>query len=371
MKKKLIKNKKKLFLLVSFFLIVTFVLCGCIKIRTKEKTTENKDKENVVENNIVTENNANSKLQEASNSNDNNSTEAAYQSLVEKNNYYVECSNDLSDSTIKSYNRYLSWANKDMGPTGKETNIYGLFELSDGMSCKEGINKAKTTGRSIPDLEKAADEFINAFIELEPLAVEAYAYYQQKNYEDDGMAKGKELHSKLIFSFDKFSIANNKFNEELDKLVAELDTEELSRLEKSGQKAQYLSTKALVLANKINKQGNVDDFHQIEINSFTEKVNEYEKNYNEMKDYAEKNKTEIDDYFGYGSFVTEAERFLTSSKQLMRRVRDKQEYDTGEKMILENEAGAWMVEGSPAALLNSYNRLIDSSNNLDFNFMNF
>ena len=60
-------------------------------------------------------------------------------------------------------------------------------------------------------------------------------------------------------------------------------------------------------------------------------------------------------------FVSNAKSFLTSSKQLMRRIRDKTPYSQGERMTL-NAGGGWMVEGSPPRLLRDYNQLIDAYN---------
>ena len=53
--------------------------------------------------------------------------------------------------------------------------------------------------------------------------------------------------------------------------------------------------------------------------------------------------------------------FLTTAKQLMRRVRDKVPYSSGDQMML-NSGGGWMVQGSPARLMRDYNQLVSSYN---------
>ncbi len=60
-------------------------------------------------------------------------------------------------------------------------------------------------------------------------------------------------------------------------------------------------------------------------------------------------------------FISSAKSFLTTAKQLMRPIRDKTPYSSGDKMML-NAGSGWMVEGSPARLLRDYNELIDSYN---------
>ena len=49
------------------------------------------------------------------------------------------------------------------------------------------------------------------------------------------------------------------------------------------------------------------------------------------------------------------------SKQLIRRVREKVPYSSGDKMMLDAGSG-WMVEGSPARLTRDYNQLVDRYN---------
>ncbi|MBN8964011.1 MAG: DUF3829 domain-containing protein, partial [Rhizobiales bacterium] len=60
-------------------------------------------------------------------------------------------------------------------------------------------------------------------------------------------------------------------------------------------------------------------------------------------------------------FVSSAKSFLTTAKQLMRRVRDKVPYSSGDRMML-NAGSGWMVEGSPQRLLRDYNQLVDAYN---------
>ena len=46
----------------------------------------------------------------------------------------------------------------------------------------------------------------------------------------------------------------------------------------------------------------------------------------------------------------------------MRRIRDKVPYSQGDRMMLINAGGGWMVEGSPPRLLRDYNQLIEAYN---------
>ena len=60
-------------------------------------------------------------------------------------------------------------------------------------------------------------------------------------------------------------------------------------------------------------------------------------------------------------FISNAKSFLTSAKQLTRRIRDKVPYSQGDRMML-NAGSGWMVEGSPQRVLRDYNQLVEAYN---------
>ena len=61
-------------------------------------------------------------------------------------------------------------------------------------------------------------------------------------------------------------------------------------------------------------------------------------------------------------FMSNAKSYLVTAKQLMRRIRDKVPYSSGDKMMLSNAGSGWMVEGSPPRLLRDYNQVVESYN---------
>ncbi len=93
------------------------------------------------------------------------------------------------------------------------------------------------------------------------------------------------------------------------------------------------------------------------LSDITEAVNDYE---TAAKNVEEAAKADGDQKIG-SIFISNAKSFLTSSKQLMRRIRDKVPYSSGDKMML-NAGSGWMVEGSPQRVLRDYNQLIEAYN---------
>ena len=193
-------------------------------------------------------------------------------------------------------------------------------------------------------------------VALEPLLKEADDYYSQEDYKDDEMAKGKALHPKLVAAWTSFADADSKLRSGIDVVQDMLAVEELVNIESTeGRTARYHIQALMMHAKRLMRAQSAD---KPDLAKITETLGEYETITKETEAYAGANK---DDKIG-SSFIGSAKTFLITAKQLMRRVRDKVPYSTGEKMILSSGGGAWMVEGSPARLMRDYNQLVDSYN---------
>lgn len=274
--------------------------------------------------------------------------------LTEKINAAVGCLNRLSERSYQSRERYFSWAAK-AGPTGKERIIYGTYTIYETSDCKKKVEAANAREPHEPELEAAASAYVEAVTALEPLLKEADDYYAQQNYKDDRMAKGKALHPRLVAAWGAFASADQKLRGSIDFFEDKLAVARLAEVELSeGKNARYnvmalmLNAKRLIRA----QNGGAPDLAKV-----TAALNTFEASVKATEDYASANK---DSKIG-SMFLSSAKSFLTSSKQLMRRVRDKVPYSSGDKMML-NAGGGWMVEGSPARLTRDYNQLVDAFN---------
>ncbi len=348
----------------SFYFLVVLMglttLAGCSS--SGEKDTDTKDTPQVEE--------------QATKEGDEDKTEATSEasgssdSLAqsdEKLLAYVDCINGHSNRALSSYDRYLSWANEATGPTGAEKNIYGLYTLTGATTkCVAGIKASNALKPSYPALEQAAGSYSTALTKLEPLLEEANEYYTEQNYKDDAMAKGKELHPKLMEAFKAFEAADGTLRTELEKIQDELDVKRLTELEKTeGKKYAYLSTNSMIMAKKVINLGNVADLKEIKVDELQKATEAFEKAVDELKAYDKAHKSELGVGVSIDSFIRGAGDLVTAAKELTRRVRDNTPYDTGELMTLGGPGG-WMVNGSPDKLLNVYNSLVQTSNGLRF-----
>ncbi|MCC8937292.1 YiiG family protein [Bradyrhizobium sp. Arg68] len=283
------------------------------------------------------------------------SANAASAQLTQKLNAYVGCINRLSARSFESRERYFSWVGKN-GPTGKERIIYGTYTIYDTADCKKDAEAANAMEPHDAELEAAANAYVTAVTALEPLLKEADDYYSQENYKDDKMAKGKALHPRLVAAWDAFANADKALRGGVDVINDKRAAERLAAIEASeGRKSHYYVEALMIQAKRLLRAQQAD---KPDLDAVTRALNDYETT---VKAAEEASGKDGDAKLG-SMFIGSAKSFLTTAKQLMRRVRDKVPYSSGEKMIMSNAGAGWMVEGSPARLMRDYNQLVDGYN---------
>jgi hypothetical protein len=271
---------------------------------------------------------------------------------TEKLNAYVGCINRLSERAYDSRKRYFSWVSKN-GPTGKERIIYGTYTIYDTSDCKKNVEKANALEPRDAALEAAASAYVEAVSKLEPMLKDADDYYTQENYKDDRMARGRALHPLLVAAWDAFASADKALRGGVETINDKRAAEKLAEIERSeGRKARYHVEALMIQAKRVLR---AQDTATPDVARITEALNDYESTVKALE------QVPADDA-KIGSFFTgNAKSFLTTAKQLMRRIRDKVPYSTGDKMML-NAGSGWMIEGSPPRLLRDYNELIEAYN---------
>jgi len=276
-------------------------------------------------------------------------------SLTEKLNAYVGCINRLSERSYDSRSRYFSWAAKS-GPTGKERIIYGTYTIYDTSDCRKNVEKANAMEPHDAAIEAAAAAYADAVSKLEPLLKETDDYYSQENYKDDKMAKGKALHPRLVAAWDAFATADQKLRGEVEAINDRRAQEKLAEIEKSeGRKTRYYVEALMIQAKRVLR---AEDAKTPDIAAITQALNEYEET---IKAAEQASSSGGGPKIG-SFFLSNAKSYLVTAKQLMRRIRDKVPYSSGDKMMLSNAGSGWMVEGSPPRLLRDYNQLVDAYN---------
>jgi hypothetical protein len=276
---------------------------------------------------------------------------------VEKLNAYVGCLNRISARAFDSRARYFSWAAKS-GPTGRERIIYGLYTIYDTSGCVKNVEKANTLEPRDAELEAAASAYADAASKLEPLLKEADDYYEQQNYKDDKMAKGRALHPRLVAAWGAFESADHKLRAGVEAINDRRALEKLAAIEQSeGKKARYHVEALMIHAKRVLR---AQDAKTPDLAAMTQAIADYEDIIKGAEQFAGGGALARDKIGSF--FISNAKSYLVTAKQLMRRIRDHVPYSSGDKMMLGNAMSGWMVEGSPPRLLRDYNTLVDAYN---------
>ena len=274
-------------------------------------------------------------------------------SLTEKTNAYVGCINRQSARAYDSRRRYFSWVSKN-GPTGKERIIYGLYTIYDTSDCRKDVEKANALEPRDAELEAAAAAYAAAVSALEPLLQEAYDYYNQEDYKDDKMAKGRALHPRLIAAWNAFESADKALRTGVETINDRRALERLAAIEAAeGRKARYHFEALMIQAKRLFR---ATDQAKPDVAAITAALAEYEATAKALEGLAARSQ----------------DRFLLHLRQQglphLGEAGDAAHprqgaVQPGDRMMI-NAGGGEMIEGTPQRLLRDYNSLIEASNRL-------
>ena len=282
----------------------------------------------------------------------------AQQQLTAKLNAYIGCFNALDSKTHGSIQSYTRWIKDvDAGPSGRETNVYGPFEISDYdmKQCDAPVTEAIAAKPALADLDAAAGQYQQALKALVPISKEAHDYYERQDYEDDRFAKGKQLHAPLMTAFKDFVVASETFNAELERQNDAAQREQLKALEQAeGRTREYYRLAMMLEAKAIVELMTEDDFDQA-------KARERLDAFNRISDEAHAKVADQEPgKLDWNSFEREAENFRREGKERLQRVSANTPYTDFERRMLDSPSMA--PRGSAGKLMQEYNSLVFQSN---------
>jgi hypothetical protein len=160
-------------------------------------------------------------------------------------------------------------------------------------------------------------------VALAPLMNEANLYYKRENYQDDNMAKGRDLHPRLMAAWDAFIKANLELRQQVKAVRKEVDQEQLKKLEAQPLKLRYFYLKATLEAEDILTAAT--DFrsaNDFQLEQFETLVATYEKTVDDLLAYYASHPEQGKP--GLSSVISNShEDFLVAAKQLLRRRRER------------------------------------------------
>lgn len=257
---------------------------------------------------------------------------------TERMDAYVNLINHLAKQARQSKQYYLKWCNEQTGPTGKESNVYTLYDLDSYKSDLENAEKLIPQNPALT-IDKHAKEFITASLPLISIVSEAHYYYDQENYKDDNFAKGKELHPKLMSAFNAFEQALGKFESEYDKIYNERAAKQNEELKKQGKtlaldiqsivnQSEQLLNELMPIALDVRTKltNEQSESLQAKINTFEKIVLDFDANLKATSE--EKLKEQFRNPNNLSMFSDDAKDFLKDVKDIFRIRKTGKEYNS-------------------------------------------
>jgi hypothetical protein len=155
----------------------------------------------------------------------------------------------------QSWGRYASWVDLKRGPTGKERYItYGIYSVDVDSVHRAVADAAPLTTQDpkVPELDAAVRDLIAMVDPIMPVINAASAYYDRRDYKDDGARRGREYHDKLTAMMPPVMATREKISRQIDALSDQLDERELSMIERTdGKRYRWHARRVLSGARKL------------------------------------------------------------------------------------------------------------------------
>lgn len=178
--------------------------------------------------------------------------DARLQAEIAKSNAYTALMNRTLRA-VQSWNRYTSWVDLRRGPTGRERYIsYGLYSLYDVTREIESAGKAVHDEPALPQLDDTMRRYIQSYQALAPLITRAERYYERKDYRDDGMREGQDLHRQMVPAAEAFLRDRAELEQHMRAFRADLDGRELVAIERrEGKSARWQVRNIMIQARAV------------------------------------------------------------------------------------------------------------------------
>jgi serine/threonine-protein kinase len=258
------------------------------------------------------------------------------------------CLNQSAGRAYDSYYRYDDWVDLAGGPTGHETNIYGLYTIS-----VDDCPTAQPSGRDA-DLTRRFSVYASAVHTLDVLTKKADRYYEQEDYKDDDMRQGKSMHGPLVAAFRAFADGEKELRRVLQQrrrtadeaLIKSLPTDNVERSFHELRLKGFDLFSLGLCSSSCMRQLSVEHFRDA-IDAFASKLEQLE---------TQDRENELN---------AAGAKLLEDAKKYARHIGPKPGWSTGDRMNLDDPLAGWMVDGSPYSLVKMAEGFVEAANGTD------
>lgn len=290
-------------------------------------------------------------------------TQQSSQKEQAKINAYVSCYNAINSSVYLSAQRYFNvFPNIETGPTGKEKSFSILTTVTSGIAsdCKVEISDALAIRPEFQPIDSYAKAFVDSVVMLRDISTQIKRYYEQGDYKDDNFEKGKLLHKEYVSAFKEYEKFSVLLVEQIEIYNDRRNAEALKELEiKEGKSLNFYMLAIITKAKNINELLLEQEFNA---SKAMEEVNDLQKMVDELDALIEVKRAEGNrPTSSYSFMVSDGNKYITATKQRIRRLKDKVPFDKYEQSKIGTDS-EWMVEGSEGRAMREYNEMVKSYN---------
>jgi hypothetical protein len=264
--------------------------------------------------------------------------------ITAKMNAYAALMNRTMRAS-ESIERYESWVDMDKGPTNKE-RAFGVYQLYDVTKLIAEASKALDTAPKLAELDAGMKAYIEAYSKLAPIIDEANTYYERKDYLDDNLARGKQIHKQFVPAAAAFLAAREKVEQDFQAEEMKLAQRELAVIEQQeGRKANWHRTNLMLAAQRIIDRMPSNESPLVDIAAFEADVSLFAIASKDFDDYRKSDPEALENLQGpVQSFLAASREFRDTIKLVKSDVRR----GGGQKL---------------QAVVNAYNALVGTANN--------
>lgn len=268
--------------------------------------------------------------------------------IDEKLGAYLECRDSLEGPLAGSWSRYSQHVDESGQPIRRNRAfIYPVGKASFRI-CNEVLAEAPERPPAMPEIERSAEQMVEAARTYAELSRQANAYFESRGFEEDDWAKLGELHPELSRAHEAWRRADTVLELYLDTEKSTNDPKLLEILSADGLELELRTRAVMVHARPLARCFDAAESREAgcggQLSAFDEAYRQFERAY-------EAERTSADKVFWMRAFVEDAADFHASATELSRAL-----------------DGGHARAGDEQEALLRYKRLVRDANTLDFDF---
>ncbi len=207
---------------------------------------------------------------------------------------------------------------------------------------------------AIPEMDQAAADMAATLKVLHPLIIEALGYYDRKDYKDDQMAKGKEMHVPLTAAFLAFMEAHDRLSALEEQLSDGLDSQLLAKIERDFGKHLQWQVMNVMMHARPTLDFLPDSLEAtIDTDKFDAAIKAYAAAVREFDDYVADPATNLEKEARFVTSTSDPDKFLAALREF------RETYPKRKK-------SAQVYQNQHQKVVQAYNYLIQSTNRIKY-----